>query len=418
MGTIASLCNAKANQTKKSHNIHELPSSIDNINDLMKIIPNLLSIHQSEFKRIFKQSKKPKHTKKFIDTLHNNNNDGDEDDIKLELIDDIPSFIQSTIDFDSFVWKSKSLINDSSVLSLVIIKDIIFQIQIIPHHSNRYYQQYYYNYYRNDQLIKQRLVDIEELIMIHHGSIHCLYTTINILLHIGYQPYQPCDDNNNKQITKLVLPYENLTYLDDIKFHISLKEKLRLSANDYEQYKLEDRRYILYEKLSSENQENLQKICKSQISTITQRTHKEDIYYDVDDVYLLISGFLESISHGYEVINDIITLCKNFYLISNDNNYENMLSFSQRDYPYSNALKLDVHNFQNSESYSLNIQGLTCNGTHYMYLVRDISLPRWIKDDIVDLGMFHDYVTVYTLSFICCGLMNILYTLSLYRSVH
>ena len=379
MGAVASLCVSSKNKNA-INNENELPAIINNLNDLSTIIPNLLCIQQSEFKRIFKQSKKPKYTKKLHDIDHNindnNNNKQDDEEVKLELID-LPSSVLN--DIDTFILKSKSLINSASVLSLVIIKDIIFKIQIIPYH--RYMHQY--NNYYSDQ-IKQRFVDIEELIMIHHGFIHCLYTTITILLHIGYKPQWNYNDNEKNK--KLVLSYEDLSYLDQIKFHISLKEKLRLNSIDYEQYKLEDKRYILYEKLSHDIDEEKYDDLQIKRSIDIDNEHTG---FDVDNVYLLVSGYLERISDGYCVIDDVIRTCINFYLIPNLTNYSNMLSFSQRDYPYSNALKLDVYNFENSTSYSLNIQGLNSDGTHYMYLVRNISLPRWIKDDIVDLGMFY-----------------------------
>eukprot|EP01084_Bolivina_argentea_P156641 272993_1 len=92
--------------------------------------------------------------------------------------------------------------------------------------------------------LKQRYINIEELIMIHYGLIKDLYTTIYILLHIGYK--------SNLYNNYLVLLFEDLSYLDLIKFHISLKEKLNLGEEDYEQYKLQDKRHILYERLSEE----------------------------------------------------------------------------------------------------------------------------------------------------------------------
>eukprot|EP01083_Nonionella_stella_P301748 1036962_1 len=337
--------------SRKNHAItDEAPSKIpiQSTPDVYQLVPQLLSMEQTEFKRIYKQSKKSKYTKRLLSKMDSH---PDVDDFKLELTD-VPPFKLT----DSFIVKSKSLLNSASLLSLVILKDIIFKI-----HVRSRYQQYTANY--DERQLQQRSVDIEELIMIHHGCISSLYTTITILLFIGYETLQ-------LSAKLLVLRYRDLSFLDEIKFHISLKEKLGLSASDYEEYKLCGKRYKLYETLDG----------RSTVNTWM------DPDASLDDVYLLVSGFLRLIPTAYHVISDVIALCIKFYLIPNDTNYCHMLSFSERGYPYSFAMKLDVFNISSSRSYSLNISGLASEGTHYMYLVRNISLPRWIKQDIVDLG--------------------------------
>eukprot|EP01084_Bolivina_argentea_P247113 413447_1 len=92
--------------SRKNHAItDEAPSKIpiQSTPDVYQLVPQLLSMEQTEFKRIYKQSKKSKYTKRLLSKMDSH---PDVDDFKLELTD-VPPFKLT----DSFIVKSKSLLN-------------------------------------------------------------------------------------------------------------------------------------------------------------------------------------------------------------------------------------------------------------------------------------------------------------------